>query len=103
MNKRQRKKKINRCYLGLTDEFNLIGMTKDEIENAFYEREKFRKKYGYRKKYRSKSRLKGFYIFPSQRQVDEMEKIFKLGRGRKCEPRHIIQSYEQIKALYNDN
>lgn len=103
MNKRQRKKKINRCYLGLTDEINLIGMTKDELKNVFFEREQFRKKYGYRKKYRSKSRLKVFYISSSQRQVDEMGKIFKLVRGRKCEPSHIIQSYEQIKALYNDN
>jgi hypothetical protein len=99
MNKRQGKKKIKRCYLGLTDEFNLINMTKDELETVFYEREQFRVKYGYRKKYKSKSTLKAFYIPSSKRQVDDMKKIFKLLRGRKCETSHIIQSYEQIIEL----
>lgn len=74
-----------------------------DVENVFYERERFRKKYGYRKKYRSNSKLKVFYISSSRRQIEEMKKIFKLTRSRKSEPIHIMQSYEQINKLYNGN
>lgn len=107
MNKRQRKKRYKRSYLGLTDEFYLIGMNEDELNEVFKDRENFRKKYGYRKKYKSKSRLKGYYITLSKRQAEESRKwydsVVKHSRSYKNTATVTVeQSLEQLKLTYNE-
>lgn len=78
MNKRRRKKKDKRSYLGLADEYNLIGMNNEELDHVYAEREKYRKNYGYRKKYKSKRRLRSYFILPTERQSEEFRKIYDL-------------------------
>lgn len=103
MNKRQKKKKDKRSFIGL-DEFNLIGMTQDEVNEVFKKRELYRKKYGYRKKYKSNKRLKLFYIMPSQSQSEVDKLIFNSCRpyrsGKSCYTT-VTQSLEELINLHN--
>lgn len=96
MNQRQRKKKNKRSCLGITDEFNLIGMTESELDEVFQEREWYRKRYGYRKKYHSKARIKEYYFFPSKRQIEETKKWFNLFQGKPVKTVTVTQSIEQL-------
>lgn len=64
MNKRHRKKREQKYLPVIADEVNFCTMTKEEIAQAIKDKEEYRKKYGYRKKYKD---LKGkclIYYYP---------------------------------------
>lgn len=65
LNKRQKKKKLKKTLPLFADEFPLLSMTESELKSALEQAERFRLKYGYRKKYSNLKRKKNLLYFYS--------------------------------------
>ena len=77
MNKRKRKKMERKCLVMVPDETRLLMMTEQERAVAYEDFLKFKKQYGYKRKYKDLKNAKPLhYIFPLK--ITELEKeIFK--------------------------
>lgn len=98
MNKRQKKKKQKKTLPLLADEYPLLTMTKAEWKSAIKQAEKFRLKYGYRKKYSNLKRQKCLkYNYPIGKEYSELlDHIHDVSRVRKGRITVVNQSLEQL-------
>lgn len=84
MNKRKRKKMERKCLLIVPDETGLLMMSEEEKAVAYKDFLKFRKQYGYKRKYKDLKNNKTLhYIFPHKGPTEFEKEIFK--RCRKAE------------------
>lgn len=90
MNKRQYKKREKKCLPVVADEVNFCTMTEKELDQAIEEKEKYRKKYGYRKRYKD---LKGKYLvyhYPIGTRKEVQAWMLKIGSRCRKKPSHWI-------------
>lgn len=82
MNKRQKKKREKKIIPVIADEFNLLGMTDEEIEEAQKGYNNFVQRYTYCKKYKDLKEHKIlFYSFPLGKSSREwINSIVSIGR-----------------------
>lgn len=99
MNKRQEKKKEKKRVPVIADEFNLIGMTDEEREEALKGYKDFVKKYTYRKKYKDlKLRKYLVYPFPLGKASREwITNMMNIGRSNRKTPITVTQSLNDFK------
>lgn len=84
MNKRKRKKMERKCLLIVPDETGLLMMSEEEKAVAYKDFLKFRKQYGYKRKYKDLKNNKTLhYIFPHKGLTEFEKEILK--RCRKAE------------------
>ena len=84
MNKRQKKKMLKKALPIIADEYPLSTMSEKECRQAFKDAEKYRLKYGYRKKYANLKKEKFLrYSYPYGKENEAMQTLMKLARSRK--------------------
>jgi len=101
MNKRQLKKKQKKYLPIIADEYNLLTMTEEERQQAYKECDEYRKKYGYRKKYKD---LKGNYLnyyYPVGKEHQErMSRIISTLRSKPIKFMIVEQKFKDLEHSY---
>lgn len=100
MNKRQIKKK-NKLSHYIADEYNLIGMSPDELGKVMEDAERFRKKYCYIKKYKNRSCKLKKYFYPTpqaiQKSFSELAPLLHSGKPKYT---YVYQNIEDLNRRF---
>lgn len=98
MNKRQKKKKLKKTLPLIADEYPLMTMTESERDSALKQSEKYRLKYGYRKKYSNLKKEKFLhYMYSIGKEYSEwLTRVHDVSRRRKGKPIVVQQTIEQL-------
>ena len=105
MNKRQAKKARKKVVYPLADEFNLLTLNAEELEEAIADYQKYAQKYCRYYHYRDREKLmrkRCYYVFPVGKTGREYcQGMLKRARKHNSPPVKVVQEMNGIMNIYN--